>query len=87
MSHVHTRDCNRVAVIHVRVPGGVEGTWRVAASCKDNEKTLRAHLARWKPSLEFLRVEFESPAKDRQPSPEPTASPSSSLGRDEDASS
>jgi hypothetical protein len=33
--------------------------WRVGASCKDNEESLRAHLAKWIPGAVFVSVTFE----------------------------
>ena len=57
--HVHGPECNRTATITWRLAGKRKPAWRVAAFCRDNERTLRAHFKRFAPKgAEFVSVRF-----------------------------
>lgn len=52
--HVHGYGCNRVVRIFYISPVGTRRAWNVSASCIDDEVTMRAHFARWRPGFEWV---------------------------------
>ena len=60
---------DRIAIIQYRLRSPKNGAyfteeWSIGCSNEDNEKTIRAHLSKWKPKAEFQRVRFKDVKKD-----------------------
>lgn len=55
----------RTCVIHYVTEEGMPATWQVACTEADDEKSMRAHAARWFPYMPITKIVFDDGPKEK----------------------